>query len=168
MIIIFIPLVCFLLYLSLNIFHWCLNDCKFPSISKNILSIIVDFRSASIIPLISYSQSLFLALGVIVPRVPTRILFYCSPHVTQLFQFFGKVCVFVKFLLFQKMSICDLLERQNPSEDNVFTYCLLFWVVWSVSFSTSQEILCVPFSRTDSGLCIHHLSAHLNHNHKSQ
>ena len=63
----------------------------------------------------------------------------------------------------------------------LFFYFILFFftVIWSgrlaeirwyIYISKSQRILCVPFSKTDSGLCIYHLfvRSNLNFLHDSQ
>ena len=41
---------------------------------------------------------------------------------------------------------------------------LLTGVWWSVYISKSEKILCIPFSLTDSGLCIYHVSEWTNFN----
>ena len=55
-------------------------------------------------------------------------------------------------------------ERQSPLLGR-FSFLLtitsssrLAEIRWSVCISKSQKILCVSFSRTDSGLCIYHVS----------
>ena len=57
------------------VFPWSLSDCKFPQISRNLLSILVDPSNnvvwiISTCPLISKPSSLFTSPLVTVPRVP--------------------------------------------------------------------------------------------------
>ena len=57
---------------------------------------------------------------------------------------------------------CDQPERQSPQSGrfSLFTitrYGRLVEIRWSVCISKSQIIFCVPFSWTDSGLCLYYL-----------
>ena len=70
---------------------------------------------------------------------------------------------------------CGLLSCQNPQYSRFSFLCclslgLVLWPRGSVYISKSWRILCVSFSRTDSGLCIYHLFiwSNLNFWHNSQ
>ena len=70
-----------------------------------------------------------------------------------------------------------MLEQQNPQDDKFFFFflinsrsALLARMKWSVYISKSQRIVCVSFSRMDSGFCRYHLVVWSNFNflHDSQ
>ena len=63
-------------YHCLRVFHWSLNDCKSPQISRTLLSILVDLNDAVvwvvlILLLISNSSNLFFKPLETVPSAPT-------------------------------------------------------------------------------------------------
>ena len=73
---------------------------------------------------------------------------------------------FLSFLLY------DLPWRQSP-QFGKFSFFVLLTIIgsgrlaeirWFVCISKSHRILCISFSETDSGLCIHHLFAWSNFN----
>ena len=92
------------------------------------------------------------------------------------FVVFGKVQVLVYFFRFLSFSPCDLLERQKPIRGIFFLVnqctvwssgrkkgiCFFFFFFFFIS--KSFKILCIPFSRTKSGLCIYHLVEWSNFN----
>ena len=83
-------------------------------------------------------------------------------HVQQLLLFSCKIDVCVFF----SPSFISTLRSAGMALEVFFLFiktrpCLLACIERSVSISRSQRILCVSFSRTDSGMCIYHLSVGL-------
>ena len=104
------------------------------------------------LPFTSFSSKFFET----VPKVPITI------GTTVTFMFSAscqRPCVYpaFRFLLF---SLSSLLERKKYTrwQDFFFWSGLLVGIERSVYISKSQRILCVSFSRTDSGLYIYYLS----------
>ena len=78
------------------------------------------------------------------------------------FQYSSQVRIFICLLVFQ-FSLSGSSGRQSPHYGRVFFLLIitrsgiLAWIRWSVCNVKSQRILCVSFSRTDSGLGMYHL-----------
>ena len=94
----------------------------------------------------------------------------------------SSLCSFVFSVLSQITSICryfrfisfllwGFLKLQDPFDGEFFFFSLinamsgqLEEIRCSISISKSQRILCISFSRTDSGLCIYHFVVWSNFN----
>ena len=128
-------------------FHWCLSDTKLPV-----------FWPISTCPLISKSSSLFPKTSGIVLSTPIGItiirfhsLFFSSlarsnylSHFLLSFIFTRWYVGMAKSTIQQVFFILLTITRSG----------LLAGINGVVYISKSQRILCISFSRTDSGLCI--------------
>ena len=143
------------------VFHWRLSDSKSPQVSRNLLNIVADLNNAvvwivSTHPHISKSSSLCTNPMVTVPSRPITFMFHSF---SVLKQGLGTHIAFCFTILPYGQP-----ERQSPLFGR-FSFFLLTitWSSnlaenkWSVCISKFKRILCVSFSRTDSGLCIYHL-----------
>ena len=75
-----------------------------------------------------------------------------------IFRCSGKVLVFISLLAFFYSHNVVRWNSKIHQITSSFTNSksgLLAWILWYVCISKSQRILCVSFSRTNSGLCIY-------------
>ena len=112
-------------------------------------------------PLTSMSSSLFINPSVTVPRAPITI----DINVTFMFHSFFKSLQSRGTYPFYHFLWILLSDQQSPQFYKFFFFLVLLiikrsgWLAeirLSVCISKSQRSLCVSFSRTDVGLCMHH------------
>ena len=161
----------------LMVFHWSLSDSKSPQVSRTLLSILADLNNAvvstvSTRPLISKSSSLCTIPLVTVPSVSITV----GTTVTFMFlSFFSSLARSWNLSLFS-LSFSFALWSAGTAKSTIqqilsfLFFCLLFLVFftitrssrlaeirWFVCIFKSHRILCISFSRMDSGVCIYHL-----------
>ena len=151
--------------------YWSLSDCKFPQVSRTLLRILADLINAviwmvSTCLLVSKSSSSL----VTIPIAPITI----GITVTFMFHSFFGFFLFCSLARSRYLSLFAFFQfypfvRQKGKVHYSAVYFIYLFLLtiprsgrlaeirWSVYFSKSQRILCVSFSRTDSGLCIYHL-----------
>ena len=160
------------------VFRRNLRDGKFPQVSRTLHSILTNFNNAvvwmvSTRPLISMSSSPCINPSVIVSRAHITI----DITITLMLQFFLKFLATSTYLSFFSFFFSILLCSTGTVKSTMWN--ILFFAVrsgrlaetrWSVCVSKSHRVLCVSFSRTDSGLCVYHLFvwSNLNFSHNSQ
>ena len=149
----------------LMVFHWNLSDSKSPRVSRTPLSILAIVGMVSVPPSIS------------TPLVPLLILWRSlQVHQLQLvlqslswsFAFFSSLSRSVYLSLFLFSLIFNLWSTGTAK----FSFSFFFFI--TITRSSIRylylKILCVSFSRSDSGLCIYYLVVWSNFNflHSSQ
>ena len=163
------------------VFHWSLCDNKSPQVSRTLLSILAYHNSTvvwmvSTRLLISKSSCPCTNPLVTASRAPITVVI----TVTFMFHtFFSSQAKFTYLSLFS-LSFSFTLWSAGTAKSTIrqvlfffFFFFFLFTITrsgrlakikWSDRISKSQRILCISFSRTDSGLCIYHLIIRLNFN----
>ena len=142
--------------------HWSLSDSKPPQVSRNLLSIPADLDNTvvwtvSTRPFISKFSSPCTNPFMIIPRAPITL----DIIVTFMFHsFFNSLAKSRYSSLFSLLSTA-VTARSTIPQVLLFVDYYKIWSSgrdwWYIFISKSQRSLCVPFSRTDSGLCIYHL-----------
>ena len=126
------------------VFHWSRSDSKSPRISRTFLSILVDLAmvwTVSILPLISYSSSLFIHAFRNRSKCTNDNWYHCQPHVPQLFffcigYFSGKIQVFVNvFAFFNFHSVVRRNNKTNKGVISLFDYYYLLIRVFHIRVS---------------------------------
>ena len=156
---------------ELMVSPWSLSDSKSPQVSSTLLYILSDFNSAvvwmvSTCLLISKSSSSFIDLLRIVPSAPITI------GITLIFMFHSFFfSSLVRSFCFLLILLCGMLRCQSSLFIMFFFFLLIIIksgclaeIKGSVCISKPQKSLCIPFSRTDSRLCIYHLFVWSNFN----
>ena len=162
----------------MQVFHTSFNWCFFffslnlsgQQVSRTLLSILADFNSivvSMILILLLISNCSWLLsrpLGT-TPKAPTII------DITIAFMFHSFFSSLVRFKYFSRFSFSSLytLVSWNSTIHKMISsflfvntrFSLLARILLSVCISECQRILCISFYRTDSGLCIYHMSAWL-------
>ena len=151
-----------------------LSNCTSPQLCRTLLSILADFSSAevgivSILPLISSSCSLFSGFLRTLPNFPVRNGITVNLTFYNLFFSLARSRNLSSSPPF--FSLFNSLERQKSLNSKFFFLLFNLHLVWSSGWSLvirfylkDQRILCFSFLRTDSGLCIYHLSECANFN----
>ena len=140
------------------VFHWSLSDSKFPHVSRTFQSIQADLNSAVVWMVSSDIQS----PPVPFSTAPTRNVII----VTFMFHsfFFFSFLARSKYLSIFLLSFIFILWSAGTARSTSFFFLfstrsgLLAEIEWSVYISNSQRIFGIPFSRTDSSLCIYNFN----------
>ena len=141
-------------------------------VSRTLLSILANLNNVNVVSAhlpISNSSSPFIKTLRIVMSTPITI----GINIAFMFHSFfvlwqsQSTCLFFHFLWFSLSGPQD--GKVHYSTGSLFfltiTRCdLLAGIRWSVCISKSYRILCISFSRTDSGLCIYDLFIWSNFN----
>ena len=168
--------------------RWNLSDCKSPQISRTLLGILTDlkvvFWRISTSPLIFKCSRLGTNSLVTVPSAPI------TTGITVTFMFHSFFSSLVRFLvlisLFDFFLLYPVISQNGKNLNSVgslffsffsfffFSFFFFFLTItrfgrlaeirWSVCISKSLRSLCISLSKTDSGLCIHHLFMWSNFN----
>ena len=163
--------------------NWSLSDNKSLRVARTLLSILADLNNAvvwmfSTRHVISKSSSPCTNPLMTVPRSPIKI----GIIVTFMFHSFLNSLARSRYLFHSVVHWDGKVHNSASSLFFGFFFFFFFFLLiiirsgrladicWSVCISKSQKSLCVPFSRTDSGLCIYHLFVWSNFNflHNSQ
>ena len=162
------------------VFNRCLSDSKFPQVSRTLLRILANLNYAvvwmvSTRPLISKP---FINHLVTVSRTPITI----GVTVTFMFHTFFNSLARLRYLSFFSLSFNFILWSARIAKSTILQVLFFLWIIirsdhlaasicrWSICMSKSQRNLCVPFSRTNIGLCMYYLFvwSNLNFLHNSQ
>ena len=149
------------------VFHLGLSDSKSPQVYWTLLSILAVLINAVVwmvstrLPA-SKSSSPFNNPLVTLPKSTNH---NCRLHVPLFFQFPSRAVVIILLFTFSHFSFIQWSAgRANSTILQIFFFLLIIFrfgllaEIWrSVCMSKSHRSLCVSFSRTDAGLCIHHL-----------
>ena len=169
------------------VFHWSQSDSKSPQVSRTLLSILADLNNAvvwmvSTRPLISkFSRPSTHAL-VIVPRAPITIGITVNFMFQSFSSFIARSTYSSLFLLSFSFTRWSAGATKSTIRQVLLFFLRFFFyqtitrsgrlakIRWSISITKFRRILCVSFSRTNSGLCIYHLFvwSNLNFLHNSQ
>ena len=164
------------------VFHRSLSDSKSPQVSRTLLSILAVLNNAvvwmvSTRPPTSKSSSPFYNPLLTVPKAPITIGIIVTFMFHSLFNSLAR-SRFLSFFLHSFSFIQSSAETVKSSILQILFFfsliiirsSLLAEIRWSVCMSKSYRSLCVSFSRTGDGLCIHHLLvwSNLNFLHISQ
>ena len=168
------------------VFHWSLSDNVFSQVFRTLLSILADLNKtvvwmASSRPLISMSSSLCTNSLVTVARDPIRIGITVTLMFHSIFtsvartRYSSLFSISFDFTPWSARTAIPWLGTQG-SLFFFFFFFFFFWpgrlaeIRWSDYISKSHKILCVSFSRMNSGLGIYHLLvwSNLNLLHNSQ
>ena len=149
------------------VFHWCLSDRKSPQVSRTPLRILVNLTNVVVWmvsahpPISNSSRPLYQAFRdcsectnynwhhrhILVPR-PGQITFIS-------FCFLWLSTETAKSTIWLSLSLSlSLFSHTHTLSSTITRSDLLAEIRWFIWLSKSQRILCVLFSRTDSGLCI--------------
>ena len=145
-------------------FHWSLTDSKYPQVSRTLLTILAVLNNVVVYMVstcspASKSSSPFNNPLMTIPKAPITI----DIIVTFMFHIFSNPCqgrgTYPSFH-FHSVLYCDQPGQQSP-EFCKFSFFLFIIILsgqqaeirWAVCTSRSRRSLCVPFSRTYSGLC---------------
>ena len=160
------------------VFHWSLNDSKFPQVSRTRLRILAVLSNtvvwiASTRPTTSKSSGPFNNRLVIVPNAPITI----GTIATFMFQCFFNSLARSRYLSFFSLSFRFILCSAGTAKSTIlqilFSFFFLLIIMrsgllagirWSVCMLKSHRSLCESFSRTGAGLCIYHLFVWSNWN----
>ena len=163
------------------VFHWSLSDSKSPQVSRTFLSILAVL-SNTVIWIVSTHPSTFKSSRlfnnplVIVPKAPITI----GAMVPFIFHSFFNSLARSRYLSFFSHSFSFILWSAGTAKSTIFQIFFFLLIIirsglldeirWSVCMSKSHRSLCVSFSSTGAGLCIHHLLvwSNLNFLHISQ
>ena len=131
--------------------------------------------------LISYAYSPCTNSLVTVPSVPITNGITVTFMLHSFFSCLERSLYLSLFLLSFSFNVVNRNGNVHNLAGSFLSFCFLLLLTitrsgrlakiqWSVCISKSQRILCVSFSRTDSGLCIYHLFvwSNLNFLHNSQ
>ena len=144
-------------------FHCGLIDSKSLQVSKTLLSILANLNNAvarmvTTRPLISKSSS---------PCTNPFVVVRCVPITTGITVNFMFHKFFSSFARSKYLSLFQFYPMVSRTAKSSFGRISFFFTTtrsgrlaeirWSVRISKTQTILCVSFSRTDSGLSIYHL-----------
>ena len=145
------------------VFHCSQSDSKSPQVSGTLPCILADLNNAvasmvSTRPLISKSSSPSTNPLVTVPSALVMI------GITVTFKFHSFSVLKLGPGTYFFFNLLSVLSSGQPERQSLLFGSLSFFftnrlteIMWSVCIPQSQIILCVSFSRTDSGLCIYHL-----------
>ena len=167
------------------VFRWRLSDNKSLQAFRTLLSILVDLNSAVVWIIFTcalISKSSGPCINPLL-TVPNALITY-GITITFLFHSFYSSPARSRYLSLFLLSFSFNLWSAGTTKftiRQVFFFFFFFLLTntrsgslaeirWSVFISKSERILCVSFSRTDSGLCIYHLFvwSNLNFLHNSQ
>ena len=156
------------------------SDSMFSQASRTFHSILADLNNTidwmvSTYPVISKSSSPFINPLVTVSRAPIIIVI----NITFMFHSFFTSLARSKYQYFFSLSLSFTLWSAGTANLQSYKFSFLSFFIksdrlvemrWSVCLAKSHRILCISFSRTDSGLCIYHLFvwSNLNFMHNSQ
>ena len=157
------------------VFLWSLSDSKSPQVSRTLLSILAVLNSFAVWmvpthPTNSKSSTPFNNPLVTVPKAPITI----SIIVTFMFHSFFNYLARSRYISFFSLSFSFILWSTGTTKSAILQILFLLLIIirsgrraeirWSVCISKSDRSLCVSFTRTDTGLCIHYLLVWLNWN----
>ena len=161
------------------VFYWSLSDCKSPQVSRTLFSILAVLNNV-VVWMVSLVRQLS---SPPVPRVILNLLYrkhqsqlvYFSPSCSTIFNSLARSS-YPSLYIFQFYSV----GSRNSKVDNFANFFLFFcWLLYGLVFwprlgdlSVHQSPIGVyeSYSRTGTGLCIHHLFvwSNLNFLHISQ
>ena len=154
--------------------YWSLSDSKSPQVSRTPLSVLADLNNAvlwivSTRLLISKLSSSCINPLVTVPSAPI------TSGITVIFMFHSFFCSLAgsRYLSSFSLSFSFTMSLIGTAKSTIrqvlffFFFLFLFLTItrsdhqaeirWYVCISKSQKMLCISFSRTDSGLYIYYL-----------
>ena len=149
------------------VFHWSQSDCKFPqSLELSLLSSLAAVWMVTTHPLISKSSSPYTNPLVTVPNTPVTI----GITITFMFHSFFRS----RNLSLFSPSFSSTLSSAETAKSSIWLVLFFFLTItrtghlaeirWSISISKFKRILCILFSKMESGLCIYHLFVWLDLN----
>ena len=122
------------------VYHWSLNNCRSPQVSRTLLSILTDLKNAVDVWMVSILSIIFIYLSIFsntletVPSAPSTNGITGTLMYPSFFQLFCKVQVFLYLFFFLLFSFCDPLEQKNSLKENFFFCLLLFFLISFFSF----------------------------------
>ena len=147
------------------VFHLCLSDSKSTQISRIILSILADLSNAVVWILLTLSliyKSLSPCTNPLVTVSSTPVTIGIT--VTFMFHsFFYSFLARFRYLSLFLLSFSFTRRSVAKAKSAIWRFSFLLAITrsgrlaeirWSVCISKSRITLCVPFSRTNLGLCI--------------
>ena len=151
------------------VFPWSLSN-KFPQVFRTFFNILANLKNTvvwivSTHPFMPKSSSRCTNPLVTVPSasitigisITFRLYIYLNPFAKS-----WSISLFTYLQFYAVVSRNDKVHHSLGSHFFLFLFYFLLLlglveIRWSIRISKSQKILCVSFSRTDSGLCIYHL-----------
>ena len=159
------------------VFHLRLSDSKSPQVSRTLLSILTNLNNdfvwmVSILPQISNSSSFLsepfgtIPSGPITIGITVTLMFHTSFSSLARFKYLPIFFTFFHFHSVNQNSKILYTASSLLFFSGFFLLinCRFGLLRWCICISKSQRILCISFSRTDSGLWIPHLVVWLNFN----
>ena len=155
------------------VIHCSLSDCKSPQISRTLLSILAALDNV-VVWIVSASPTIYNSSCSLTKHTNYN-WYHRHPHAPHLFSSLERSKNLSLFSFSLNLSLWSAWTAKSPTWKVLFFFffffckasCLIFW---SVYISKSLIILCIPFSRMDSDLCMDQLivSPNLNLLHNSQ